>query len=411
MDPTTGARETPVCGSITQNSNAGRGQPARRHSGESAMLIGIPRETRPGETRVAATPETVKKLAASGKHEIVVESGAGTTSSIPDDLYTAAGARIAGAVEAFGADIVLKVRGPTADELPKLKRGALLVGLLNPFDQAAVASYAQAGVTGFALEWLPRISRAQSMDVLSSQANIAGYKAVLLASTEYGRFMPMLMTAAGTVKAARVLVMGVGVAGLQAIATAKRLGAVIEASDVRPSVKDQVESLGGKWMEVPYANDEERKIAEGVGGYARPMPPEWMARQAGIVHERCKQMDIVITTALIPGRPAPKLIKAETVAAMKPGAVIIDLAIEQGGNVEGAELDRVVVKNGVKIVGIPNLAATVPADASALYARNVINFLALSLNAKTGEFAVPKDDEIIVATLVCENGQVVARKS
>ena len=375
------------------------------------MQIGIPRETRPGETRVAATPETVKKLLASGKHTLVVESGAGTSAAIPDDSFTAVGATIGSAADALGADIVLKVRGPTADELSNLKRGALLVGLLNPFDPAAVASYAQAGVTGFALEWLPRISRAQAMDVLSSQANIAGYKAVILAAEEYSRFMPMLMTAAGTVKAARVLVMGVGVAGLQAIATAKRLGAVIEASDVRPSVKDQVESLGGKWMDVPYANDEERKIAEGVGGYARPMPPEWMARQAGVVHERCKQMDIVITTALIPGRAAPKLIKAETVAAMKPGSVIIDLAIEQGGNVEGAELDRVVVKNGVKIVGIPNLAATVPADASALYARNVLNFIALSLNAKTGEFAVPRDDEIIVATLVCENGQVVPRKT
>ena len=375
------------------------------------MQIGIPRETRPGETRVAATPETVKKLSASGKHTLVVEAGAGTSAAIPDDAYAAAGATIGSAADALGADIVLKVRGPSADELPKLKRGALLVGLLNPFDAAAVASYAQAGVSGFALEWLPRISRAQSMDVLSSQANIAGYKAVIVAAEEYGRFMPMLMTAAGTVKAARVLGMGVGVAGLQAIATAKRLCAGIEASDVRPSVKDQVESLGGKWMDVPYANDEERKIAEGVGGYARPMPPEWMARQAGVVHERCKQMDIVITTALIPGRPAPKLVKADTVAAMKPGSVIVDLAIEQGGNVEGAELDRVVVKNGVKIVGIPNLAATVPADASALYARNVLNFLALSLNAKTGEFAVPKDDEIIVATLVCENGQVVPRKA
>ena len=375
------------------------------------MLIGIPRETRTGETRVAATPETVKKIAASGKHDIVVESGAGTTSSVPDDLYVAAGARIGSVADALGADIVLKVRGPSADELPRLKRGALLIGLLDPFDGAAVAACAGAGVTGFALEWLPRISRAQAMDVLSSQSNIAGYKAVILAAAEYGRFMPMLMTAAGTVKAARVLVMGVGVAGLQAIATAKRLGAVIEASDVRPSVKDQVESLGGKWMDVPYANDEERQIAEGVGGYARPMPPEWMARQAGIVHERCKQMDIVITTALIPGRPAPKLIKAETVAAMKPGAVLVDLAIEQGGNVEGAELGKVVVKGGVKIIGIPTLATTVPADASALYARNVLNFLALSLNAKTGEFNVPKDDEIIVATLICEDGHVVARKA
>jgi NAD(P) transhydrogenase subunit alpha len=375
------------------------------------MIIGIPRETRAGETRVAATPETVKKLAASGKHSLVVESGAGTLSSIPDVDFQTAGARIGTAEEALGGDIVLKVRGPSAEELPKLKRGAMLVGLLNPFDSAAVQSYAGASVSGYALEWLPRITRAQSMDVLSSQANIAGYKAVIVAADTYGKFMPMLMTAAGTVKAARVLILGVGVAGLQAIATAKRLGAVIEASDVRPSVKDQVESLGAKWVDVPYANDEERKIAEGVGGYARPMPPEWMARQAGIISERCKAIDILITTALIPGRPAPKLIKADTVAAMKPGAVIVDLAVEQGGNVEGSELDKIVVKNGVKIVGYANLPAQVAADASALYARNVLNFLALSLNAKTGEFAVPKDDEIIKATLVCENGAVVPRTS
>jgi NAD(P) transhydrogenase subunit alpha len=373
------------------------------------MIIGIPRETRAGETRVAATPETVKKLAASGKHTLIVEAGAGLPSSIPDRDFEAAGANIGNADQALGADIVLKVRGPGSEELPKLKRGAMLIGLLNPFDAEAVQSYAGSGVSGYALEWLPRITRAQSMDVLSSQANIAGYKAVMIAANTYARFMPMLMTAAGTVKAARVLILGVGVAGLQAIATAKRLGAVIEASDVRPSVKDQVESLGAKWVDVPYANDEERKIAEGVGGYARPMPPEWMARQADIIHERCKSVDILITTALIPGRPAPKLIRAETVAAMKTGAVIVDLAVEQGGNVEGSELDKIVARNGVKIVGFANLPARVAADASALYARNVINFLALSLNAKTGEFAVPKDDEIIKATLVCENGAVVAR--
>src|SRR5690242_20356097 len=367
------------------------------------MLIGIPRETRAGETRVAATPETIKKLAASGKHEIVVEAGAGVASNVPDADYRDAGARIAGAAEALGADIVLKVRGPSGEELPRLKRGALLIGLLDPFDAAAVGSYAQAGVSGYALEWLPRISRAQSMDVLSSQANIAGYKAVILAADEYGRFMPMLMTAAGTVKAARVLILGVGVAGLQAIATAKRLGAVIEASDVRPSVKDQVESLGAKWVDVPYETDEEREIAEGVGGYARPMPAAWTARQAAIIAERCKSVDILITTALIPGRPAPKLINADTVKTMKTGAVIVDLAVEQGGNVEGSQLDQIVARNGVKIVGFGNLPARVPADASALYARNVLNFLALSLNAKTGEFAVPKDDEIIKATLVCEN--------
>jgi NAD(P) transhydrogenase subunit alpha len=373
------------------------------------MLIGIPRETRAGETRVAATPETVKKLAASGANAIVVEAGAGERSAIPDAQYQAAGARIGSAADALGADIVLKVRGPAPEELPAMKRGAVLVGLINPFDAAAVEAYARAGVTGFALEWLPRITRAQPMDVLSSQANIAGYKAVIIAAAEYGRFMPMLMTAAGTVKAARVLVLGVGVAGLQAIATAKRLGAVIEASDVRPSVKDQVESLGAKWVDVPYETDEEREIAEGVGGYARPMPPSWMARQAAIVHERAKAADVVITTALIPGRPAPKLIKAATVAEMKPGSVLVDLAVEQGGNVEGAQIGTIASVNGVKIVGIPNLAATVPTDASALYARNVLTFLNLMVDPKSGAFNVPKDDEIVKATLVCENGAVVPR--
>ena len=326
------------------------------------MQIGIPRETRPGEMRVAATPETVKKMAAAGKHSIVVEAGAGTGSSVPDADYIAAGAAIGSASDALAADLVLKVRAPADEELARLKRGAVMIGLLDPFDANGVQSLAGAGVTGFALEWLPRVTRAQSMDVLSSQANIAGYKAVVMAADEYGKFMPMLMTAAGTVKAARVLVLGVGVAGLQAIATAKRLGAVIEASDVRPSVKDQVESLGGKWVDVPYETDEERQIAEGVGGYARPMPPAWMQRQAGIIAERCKVVDILITTALIPGRPAPKLVKAETVAQMKPGSVIVDLAVEQGGNVEGSEAGKVVVKNGVKIVGRTNLPALVAAD-------------------------------------------------
>jgi NAD(P) transhydrogenase subunit alpha len=302
---------------------------------------------------------------------------------------------------------VLKVRRPEPPELSLLRRGSLIVGLLSPHE--SLDSLAQTGVSGFALELLPRITRAQSMDVLSSQANIAGYKAVIIAANEYGRFMPMLMTAAGTVKAARVLVLGVGVAGLQAIATAKRLGAVIEASDVRPSVKDQVESLGGKWVDVPYETDEERQIAEGVGGYARPMPPAWMQRQGAIIAERCKQMDIVITTALIPGRPAPKLIRADTVAGMKPGAVVVDLAVEQGGNVDGSEAGSIVMRNGVKLVGLTNLPALVAADASALYARNVLNFLALSLNVKTGEFALARDDEIVQATLVCENGQPVAR--
>jgi NAD(P) transhydrogenase subunit alpha len=373
------------------------------------MLIGIPRETRAGETRVAATPETVKKLAASGANQVVVEKDAGVASSFPDAQYEAAGARIGGAADALGADIVLKVRAPSPEEIARTKRGATLIGLLDPFDAAGIQAIAQAGVTGFALEMAPRITRAQSMDVLSSQANIAGYKAVIVAATEYGRFMPMLMTAAGTVKAARVLVLGVGVAGLQAIATAKRLGAVIEASDVRPSVKDQVESLGAKWVDVPYETDEEREIAEGVGGYARPMPASWMARQAAIVHERAKAADIVITTALIPGRPAPKLIKAATVAAMKPGSVVVDLAVEQGGNVEGVQLNHVANVNGVKIVGIANLPATVPTDASALYARNVLAFLNLMVDPKSGAFNVPKDDEIIQGTRVCENGAVVPR--
>ena len=375
------------------------------------MLIGIPRETRPGETRVAATPETVRKLTASGKHAVIVESNAGVASSVPDAAYEAVGARIGGAADALGADLVLKVRPPTPEEIAQLKRDAVVIGLLDPYDAAGIEALARSGVTGFAMERLPRISRAQSMDVLSSQANIAGYKAVIVAADAYGRFMPMLMTAAGSVKAARVLVLGVGVAGLQAIATAKRLGAVIEASDVRPSVKDQVESLGGKWVDVPYETDEERQIAEGVGGYARPMPPAWMQRQAAIIAERCRQMDIVITTALIPGRQAPRLVKAETVAAMKPGAVIVDLAVEQGGNVEGSEPGKVVMKGGVSIVGMTNLAAQVPADASALYARNLLNFLALSLDVKSGDYALARDDEIVQATLVCENGALTTVKT
>ncbi|HET9700264.1 MAG TPA: NAD(P) transhydrogenase subunit alpha, partial [Burkholderiales bacterium] len=255
----------------------------------------------------------------------------------------------------------------------------------------------------------PRTTRAQSMDVLSSQANIAGYKAVVIAANEYGRFMPMLMTAAGTVKAARMLILGAGVAGLQAIATAKRLGAVIEASDVRPAVKEQIESLGAKFLDVPFLTDEEREIAKGVGGYARPMPADWMRRQAEAVHERAKASDIVITTALIPGRPAPKLIKAATVEAMRPGSVIVDLAVEQGGNVEGSEPGKVVVKNGVKIVGIPNLPALVAADASAFYARNLFNFLALLVDAKTGAYNLNREDDLVAGTLVCHAGEAIKR--
>src|SRR5437773_4781432 len=300
------------------------------------MKIGIPAETRLEETRVAATPETVKKLVAA-KHQIIVQSGAGVKSSVIDAAYQAAGARLGAAADAFGCDMVLKVRAPSAEERTLIKSGTVVVGMLNPFDADNTAAMAAHGLTAFALEAAPRITRAQSMDVLSSQANIAGYKAVLLASNTYGRFMPMLMTAAGTVKAARVLIMGVGVAGLQAIATAKRLGAVIEASDVRPPVKEQVESLGAKFIDVPFLTDEEKEIAQGTGGYARAMPPGWMRRQAELVHQRALQADVVITTALIPGRPAPRLIKEEPAKAKKPGAVIVDLAVEQCGYVERIE--------------------------------------------------------------------------
>jgi NAD(P) transhydrogenase subunit alpha len=316
---------------------------------------------------------------------------------------------VGSAAEAYGADIVLKVRSPSESELGLLNAKGILIGLLDPFNAAGMSALAGRGVTGFAMEWLPRISRAQSMDVLSSQANIAGYKAVVLAAAEIGRFFPMLMTAAGTVKAARVLILGVGVAGLQAIATAKRLGALIEASDVRPPVKEQVESLGAKFLDVPYLTDEEREIAKGSGGYARPMPADWMRRQAELVHQRAIQSDVVITTALIPGRPAPKLIKEATVRAMKPGAVIVDLAVEQGGNVEGIERGRIAVKHGVKLIGLENLPATVPFDASALYARNVFNFLSLMLDAKTGELKLDRADEIIVGTLACADGQAVKK--
>jgi NAD(P) transhydrogenase subunit alpha len=371
--------------------------------------IGIPAEIRAGETRVAATPETVKKLASGGRHQLLVQAGAGDKAAVPDSEFSAAGGSIvSGAAELYAqSEIVLKVRAPESSELGLMRSGTLLVGLLNPYDPALVKSYALAGLTCFALESLPRITRAQPMDVLSSQANIGGYKAVILAASEYQRFMPMLMTAAGTVKAARVLVLGAGVAGLQAIATAKRLGAVVEASDVRPAVKEQIESLGAKFLDVPLLTDEEREIARGVGGYARPMPAEWMQRQAQLVHERAKAADIIVTTALIPGRPAPLLLKEETVKAMKPGSVIVDMAIEQGGNCQLTERDKIVVKHGVKLIGLANLPALVAADASALYARNVLSFLNLLLDAKSGQLNLDRNDEIIAGALLCMGGELV----
>ena len=371
------------------------------------MKIGIPAETRSGETRVAATPETIKKYIAA-KHEVVVQSGAGIAASIPDEAYLAVGATIGSAEQALGSELVLKVRAPDSAERTLMKSGSVLVGMLNPFDADNTAALAAAGISAFALEAAPRITRAQSLDVLSSQANIAGYKAVMMAANTYGRFMPMLMTAAGTVKAARVLIMGVGVAGLQAIATAKRLGAVIEASDVRPPVKEQVESLGAKFIDVPFITDEEKEIAQGVGGYARPMPADWMRRQAELVHERAKQADIIITTALIPGRKAPILISEETVKAMKPGSVIVDMAVEQGGNCPLSENGKTVTKYGVHIIGEPNLATLVPADASALYARNILDFLKLIINKDAG-LEINREDEIVAATLICSGGEVLRK--
>lgn len=375
------------------------------------MKIGIPAETRPHEKRVAATPETVKKLTAGGHHTVFVQAGAGANASIPDDQYQASGATIVATASDIYAqsEIVLKVRAPDTGEIAQLKSGQTLIGLLNPHNQEGIAALAQSGVNAFAMEALPRISRAQSMDVLSSQANIGGYKAVLMAANTYGKMMPMLMTAAGTVKAARVVIMGVGVAGLQAIATAKRLGAVVEATDVRPATKEQVESLGAKFIDVPFETDEEREIAKGVGGYARPMPESWVKRQTALVAERIKQADIVITTALIPGRPAPVLVSEEMVKSMKPGSVIVDMAVEQGGNCPLSELDKTVVKHGVSLIGIANIPALVAADSSALYSRNLLNFMGLMLDAKTGEFTINREDEIIAGTLVCAGGEVTRK--
>ncbi|MBX3608378.1 MAG: Re/Si-specific NAD(P)(+) transhydrogenase subunit alpha [Hydrogenophaga sp.] len=374
------------------------------------MLIGVPAETVAGETRVAVTPETAKKLVAQG-HTVRVQSGAGLAASATDAAYEAAGAQITDAAGALGADLVLKVRSPQAAELPQMKSGATLVGMLNPFDKDGLAQLAGAGLTAFALEAAPRTTRAQSMDVLSSQANIAGYKAVMLAANAYPKFFPMLMTAAGTVKAARVVILGVGVAGLQAIATAKRLGAVIEASDVRPSVKEQVESLGGKFIDVPYETAEEKEAAEGVGGYAKPMPPSWLARQQVEVAKRVAMADVVISTALIPGRAAPTLITEEMVKSMKPGSVIVDIAAGKGqngvgGNCPLTEADQTVVRHGVTLIGETNLPARVAADASALYARNVLDFLKLVLPKDATAVQVPMDDDIVVACLMTQGGEV-----
>jgi NAD(P) transhydrogenase subunit alpha len=358
------------------------------------MRIGVPLETRPGETRVAATPETVKKLIGQG-HTVVIQKDAGLHASQPDSAYEAVGATIGSAADAFGAELVLKVRSPEVSELKQIKAGSVLLGMLDPFDNDNITAMAAQGLTAFSLEAAPRTTRAQSMDVLSSQANIAGYKAVLVAANEYQRFMPMLMTAAGTVKAARILILGAGVAGLQAIATAKRL-----------------ESLGAKFVDVPYETDEEREIAKGVGGYARPMPESWMKRQAALVAERAQQADIVITTALIPGRKPPVLLHSDTVTNMKAGSVVIDLAAGKGDNGSGncplTQADKIVNVNGVKIVGYTNLPSMVAADASALYSRNLLDFLKLIVD-KDAKLVIPTDDDIVTACLMCRDGQAIRK--
>lgn len=365
------------------------------------MHIGIPTEIRTGEARVAATPETIKKLLVGNHHTMLVQSGAGIAASIPDEYFISAGAKIvATAKELYThAEIILKVCAPEFSELELLHPKQILIGILNRFDTDKINALAKIGVTAFALEAAPRITRAQSMDVLSSQANIAGYKAMMIAANHYGKMIPMLMTAAGTIKAARVVVMGAGVAGLQAIATAKRLGAVIEATDVRPETKEQVESLGAKFIEVPLT-DQEKELAKGTGGYAREMGEAYKARQAALIAEKIKLADIVITTALIPGHPAPQLVTEAMVRTMKPGSVIVDMAAAQGGNCPLTEKDKAVIKHGVILVGHTNYPAMVPTDASALYARNLLDFLKLILNSD-GQFVLNKEDEIIAACLVC----------
>jgi len=367
------------------------------------MRVAVPRETDAGEPRVAATPETVKKLKSFGA-DVAVARGAGIASGIPDSEFEAAGAQIADAVTK-DADIVLKVRRPAPAELSEYKKGALVVAIMDPYgNDAALKQMADAGISAIAMELMPRITRAQSMDVLSSQANLAGYRAVIDAAEEYGRALPMMMTAAGTVPAAKVFIMGVGVAGLQAIATARRLGAIVTATDVRPATKEQVESLGAKFLAV---EDEEFKNAQTAGGYAKEMSKEYQAKQAALTAEHIKKQDIVITTALIPGRPAPKLVSADMVKSMKPGSVLVDLAVERGGNVEGARPGEVADVDGIKIVGYTNVAGRVAASASSLYARNLFNFIETLVDKGSKALAVNWDDELVKATALTKDGAVI----
>ncbi|TPI28432.1 Re/Si-specific NAD(P)(+) transhydrogenase subunit alpha [Mesorhizobium sp. B3-2-1] len=369
------------------------------------QTVFIPRELDANEPRVAASPDTVKRLAGLG-FDVIVEAGAGTRSRIPDEEFAKAGAAIGKASDAGKADVVLKVRRPTDAELKGYKAGAAVIAIMDPYgNDAEVAALAKAGVTAFSMEFMPRITRAQSMDVLSSQANLAGYQAVIDGAAEYDRALPMMMTAAGTVPAAKVFIMGVGVAGLQAIATARRLGAVVTATDVRPAAKEQVASLGAKFLAV---EDEEFKAAETAGGYAKEMSKEYQAKQAALTAEHIAKQDIVITTALIPGRPAPKLVSAAMVASMKPGSVIVDLAVERGGNVEGAEVGKIVTTaNNVKIVGHLNVPGRIAASASLLYARNLFAFLETLVDKTTKTLAINRDDDLVKATMLTDGGKVV----
>ena len=370
------------------------------------MRIAVVRERTPGETRVAATPDTVKKIIALG-HSVAIESGAGTTSSIPDDQYAAAGAEIVASAAAAisGADLLMKVRSPLPDELAAVRKGAGVIALMNPYgDKAGADAYAKQGVVALAMELVPRITRAQAMDALSSQSNLAGYRAVIEAAHLYGRGFPMMMTAAGTVAAARCFVMGAGVAGLQAIATARRLGAVVTGTDVRPAAKEQVASLGAKFVAV---EDDEFKQAETAAGYAKPMSAEYQAKQAALVAEHIAKQDIVITTALIPGRPAPVLVTEAMVKSMKPGSIVIDLAVSQGGNCPLSKSDEVVNVGGVMVAGFSNLPARLPADSSALYARNLLAILPLLTDKDTKAFAPAFDDDVIKGAMLTRDGAVV----
>jgi len=369
------------------------------------QIVFVPREADAGESRVGASPDTVKRMAALGL-EVIVEAGAGQRSRITDDDFAKAGAKIGKAADAARADVVLKVRRPEPAELKTYRKGAAVIATMDPYgNDAAIAAMAKAGITAFAMEFMPRITRAQVMDVLSSQANLAGYRAVIDAAAEYDRALPMMMTAAGTVPAAKIFVMGAGVAGLQAIATARRLGAVVTATDVRPAAKEQVASLGAKFIAV---EDEEFKAAETAGGYAKEMSREYQAKQAALTAEHIAKQDIVITTALIPGRPAPKLVTAAMVASMRAGSVIVDLAVERGGNVEGSVPGKVVTtKNDVKIVGHLNMPGRVASSASLLYARNLLSFLETLLDKQSRTIAINADDELVKATMLTRDGAVV----